>query len=69
MVRRLRSGRWTQVRFLHRDPVEKLEPAYRRVLEEARDLLRNDDVTGFAARAAQGEDPARQVEAWKAEGS
>ena len=34
-----------------------------------RDLLRNDDVSGFAARAAQGEDPARQVEAWKAEGS
>ena len=51
--------------FLKRDPVKKLEAEYRKVLEEARDLQRNGDIKGFAAKTALAEDLASRVEALK----
>ncbi len=51
--------------FLKRDPIKKLEAEYGRLLEEARDLQRNGDIKGFAAKTAQAEDVAGQIEALK----
>ena len=51
--------------FLKRDPISKLEAEYRKLLEEARDLQRNGDIKGFAAKTAQAEDVAGRLEALK----
>ena len=51
--------------FLKRDPISKLEAEYRKLLEEARDLQRNGDIKGFAAKTAQAEDVAGRLDALK----
>lgn len=56
-------------KFLKRDPVKKLEAEYLRLLEEARDLQRNGDIKGFAAKTAQAEKVASQVDALKTQRS
>ena len=46
-----------------RDPARKLEAEYRRLLEEARDLQRNGDIKGFAAKTAEAEAIGERLEA------
>ena len=55
--------------FLKPDPVKKLEAEYRRLLEQARDLQRNGDIKGFAAKTALAEDVASRVDALKKQSS
>lgn len=54
--------------WLKRDPVAKLEAAYRTLLEQARDLQRNGDIKGFAAKTAEAEAVLRRIEASKRAG-
>ena len=49
--------------FLKRDPIKNLEARYHRLLEEARDLQRKGDISGFAAKTSLAEELARRIDA------
>ena len=45
-----------------RNPTQRLQLEYERLLEKARDLQRNGDIIGFAEVTAQAEEIARQID-------
>lgn len=52
--------------FLRRDNQKSLEREYRRLLEAARDLQRNGDIVGFAAKSKEAEEVAQKLDALRA---
>lgn len=48
------------------DPLAELRARYARLLEEARDLQRNGDIQGFAAKTAEAEAVGIQLDAAEA---
>lgn len=49
--------------FKKKDPVAKLEKKYSQLLEEAMQLQRNGDIKGYAAKTAEAEAVADEIEA------
>ncbi len=49
------------------NPVKALEKKYARLMEEARNLQRNGDIEGFAAKSAEAETLLAEINAKKAE--
>ena len=45
-----------------KDPVKDLEKKYARLLEEAMQLQRGGDIKGYAAKSAEAEEVAKQIE-------
>jgi hypothetical protein len=52
--------------FLRKNPLKSLELEYRRLLEAARDLQRNGDIVGFAAKSKAAEEIAQKIDALRA---
>jgi len=48
--------------LFRRDPIQKLKKDYARCLEQARDLQRNGDIKGFAAKSAEAEELLLQID-------
>ncbi|HMN90107.1 MAG TPA: DUF6435 family protein [Saprospiraceae bacterium] len=46
-----------------KDPIKKLEAAYKKLMEEAMHLQRNGDLKSYARKIAEAEEIARQIEA------
>lgn len=45
-----------------KDPVQKLEKIYQRLLEEAMNLQRGGDIKGYAQKMAEAEEIQKQIE-------
>lgn len=50
-----------------KDPIKKLENQYLKLMEEAMAIQRSGDIKGFAAKSAEAEEVAKQIEALRAE--
>lgn len=48
--------------LFRKDPVQRLRKEYARCLEQARDLQRNGDIKGCAAKSAQAEALLKQID-------
>jgi hypothetical protein len=50
-----------------KDPIKKLEKQYLRLMEEARNIQRGGDIKAFAAKSAEAEEVAKEIERLKEE--
>lgn len=48
--------------WLRRDPRKKLEQAYARKMEQARDAQRNGDIQGYASLVAESEEILQDID-------
>ena len=53
--------------WLRRDPRKKLEQAYARKMEQARDAQRNGDIQGYASLVAESEEILQEIDRVAAE--
>lgn len=60
---RCRMFAWLRRRRLQQER-RRLEQAWLRLLEEARDLQRGGDIQGFAAKTAEAAEAEQRLEAW-----
>ena len=52
-------------RIFKKNPINKLEKEYAKLMEEAMQIQRGGDIKGYAAKVAQAEEVAKQIDVLK----